>query len=249
MQHQTFGGHKMRKYYLFSIISLLTTFGSCDAATPLVPKLTINGSVVLHKPADQVSFTIQVQTQAETADEALGDNNIKMHTLVIGLQEAGLEKGEYHTGQFSIQPVLTPYPRNPPSDWQPKIIGYQVINSLSIQTPKLELTPLLIDTAGKAGATQIAGITFGIKDPLLYRSEAISAAAANAVRDATTLADAANARLIRVLDISLDQPRITPRHGPEMNMMAKSADSLPYIEPGNVDISANVSIVYEIASK
>ena len=224
-------------------------YGQCQAATPFFPKLTVTGISTLHKPADLVSFTVSVQTQADTADEALSDNNAKMHELVARLKESGLEKGEYHTGQFSINPVYTPYPRNPPPDWKASIIGYDVTNSLTIKTAKLELTPTLIDAAGKSGATQVTNINFSIKDPLQYRSEAIQAATANAIMDANIMADATSTQLVRVLDMRLDQPQMYPRPGPELRYMAKSADSVPFIEAADVDISASVTIIYEISPK
>lgn len=239
----------MKKYYACALLLSMAAIGQSWAGTPFFPKLAVNGTCVLHKPADQITFTVSVITQADTAELALTSNNSKMHNLVTSLQEAGLEKGEYHTGQFSIQPVYTPYPKIPPPDWKPVIIGYDVTNSLTIKTSKLDLTPILLDAAGKAGASQITNINFGINDPLQYRSEAISQATANAIQDANVMADAANIRLIRVLDIKLDQPQMFPRPGPELRFMAKAADNVPFIEAPDVDISANVSITYEIASK
>lgn len=235
----------MRKYYICSLLVTIFAFGQAFAGT----KLSVNGTALVHKPADEVNFTVSIQSQGTTAEEALTENNAKMHALVSGLQEVGLEKGEYYTGQFSIQPVYTPYPKLPPPDWKQAIIAFDVTNSLSIKTAKLDLTPLLIDAAGKAGATQITGISFGIKDPQQFRSEAILQATSNAMQDASAMADAANIRLIRVLDIKLEQPEMYPRPGLELRFMAKGASNSPFIEAPDVDIRASVTIVYEIASK
>src|SRR5574338_741041 len=109
-------------------------FGVCRAEAPHIPKLVVNGSSVLHKAADQVTMSITVLTQAETAEAALSDNNSKMHAVVDGVLALGLEKGEYHTGQFSIQPIYSQPPRYPTEEWRPVIVAYEVNNTLNIKT-------------------------------------------------------------------------------------------------------------------
>src|SRR5256885_627033 len=115
-----------------SAIGLCTLFmamvGQCHAEKPFLPKLTVNGSVHLEKPADEIMFTLTVLTQAGTSEKALSSNNEKMQDLISAILEEGLVKGEYRTGQFSIQPVYTPYPKNPSPDFKPSIIAYDVTN-------------------------------------------------------------------------------------------------------------------------
>ncbi len=233
---------------LLVLIGLLTS-SACWAASPFFPKLVVSGTAALHKPADQVTLSISVVTQNDTAEGALSENNAAIHHVVDALQLVGLEKGEYHTGQFSVQPIYSQPPRpNIPQDWKASIIAYEVTNSLTVKTQKLELAPAIIDAAGQAGANQISNISFGIKDPSQYRTEAIAQATANAIKDAEALANAANIQLLRVLDISLDQPTIYQRPGPNVLYMAKMNDGA-FIEAPDVDITANVSVTYEIGSK
>ncbi len=227
---------------------LLLSCASCSAETPFFPKLVVSGSAVLHKPADSLGLNISVITQADSAEKALSENNDKIQQVISSLQMAGLEKGEYHTNQFSIQPIHSTPPRTIPPDWKSQIVGYEVTNSVQVQTQKLELAPVVIDAAGQAGANQIANITFGIKDTNSYRTEAISQATANAIKDAEALAQAANIQLIRILDIKLDQPQVFPRPGPNMLYMAKM-DNAPFIEAPDVDVTANVSVTFEIGPK
>lgn len=218
----------------------------CHAEKPFFPKLTVNGSAHLEKPADEITFTLTVLTQAETSEKALSSNNEKMQDLVAALLEEGLVKGEYRTGQFSIQPVYTPYPKNPLPDFKPSIIAYDVTNSLTIKTQRLELAPLVIDAAAKAGVDQLSNIGFGIKDPRLYRSEAIAEATANAMQDAQVLADSAKVEIVRVLDIKLDQPQVRPYPGPNVQYLAKSANSALFLEAPDVELNANVTIIFQI---
>jgi len=233
---------------LKTIVSLfIISANSCFAASPFFPKLVVTGTSQLHKPADQFGLTITVLSQAETAESALADNNEKMQKVIDSLQIAGLEKGEYHTGQFSIQPIYSTPPRIMPENWKAQIISYEVNNSVNVKTQKLDFAPSIIDAAGSSGASQIANISFGLKDSSIYRSEAISQATANAIKDAETLAQAANLQIVRVLDVKLDQPQIYSRPGHNMLYMAK--ESAPFIEAPDVDVSASVTVTFEIASK
>lgn len=236
---------KYRRVALYLCALLTVGFAECHAGKVSVPKLTVNGSVRLEKPADQIVFTLSVLTQAETAELALASNNAKMQKLLTAVQAEGLAKGEYRTGQFSIQPVYTPYPKNPPADFKQSIIAYDVINSLTIKTQSLDLAPLVIDAAAKVGVDQISNISFGIKDPQSYRSEAIAEATAYALQDAHVLADSARVEIVRVLDIKLDQPQAHPRPGPNMQFL-KLANSELILEAPDVELSANVSVVFEI---
>lgn len=239
--------NKNKLSLLFSLLVLLST-NTGWAKEPFFPKLEVRGTAVLHKPADQFGLTITVLSQGETAENALLENNNRMHQVIDNLKIAGLEKGEYHTGQFSIQPIYSQPPRDIPYNWRATIIGYEVNNSITVQTQKLDLAPIVIDAAGSAGANQITNIHFGIKDTSIYRTEAITQATTNAYTDAEAIAKVTNIQLVRILDIRLDQPQVYARPGHSMDYMAK-AESLAFIEAPDVDIHSNVSIIFEIASK
>lgn len=239
---------KTIKIFTFICFVIISSTSLCLAGQPFFPKLVVTGSAVLHKPADQFGLSISVVSQAETAEKALSDNNERTDVVINSLKLVGLEKGEYFTGQFAIHPVYSQPPRNIPPDWRATIIGYEVTNSVTIKTQKLDLAPYVIDAAGQSGATQIANISFGISDTDIYRTEVIKQATANALRDAEALADAANIDLVRILDINLSHPQIYQRAGHNMMYMAK-AEAATFIEAPDVDINATVSVTFEIASK
>lgn len=229
--------------------SLLLFFSALgvQADEPFFPKLVVSGASVLRKPSDQLTMNVSVVTQGNTAVKALADNNQKMNAVIESLKKAGLEKGEYQTGQFNIQPVYSIPPKNPPPDWKAIITGYDVTNSLNIRTLKLDKAPTIIDAVSAAGANQISNINFGLADPGKHKEEAIQTAAKSAIADAAALADAANLRLIRILNISLEQPQVYPR-AKMMAFAAAEGNGTP-IEAGDVEVNANVSITYEIGAK
>ncbi len=226
------------------------TLAAADDVNAVVPVLTVRGAAQLQKPADQLRISVGVVIESDEAPTALRENTRQMNDVIDALKKTGLTDKEYQTSRFQIQPVYTRRPRQAPVDWKPKIIGYRVSNSLNVKTKKLELAGELIQAANEAGANSIDSISFGLADPRRHRVEAIRAATANALTDARTLADAANLRLVRVLSITLDQaaaPRPTIQRMSAGMAMAEAAP--PPIQPGDVTVRANVTVVYEIAER
>lgn len=223
------------------------TFLLCLLTTALTAKepsiLTVNGHGTLHKPADQLNLTVAVVTEADTAEEALKANNQKMRAVISALENKGLSNKEFSTGQFNVSPVYTPYPKDPPPDWTQKIKGYRVNNSLAIKSDKLGQAGEIIDAVSLAGANAIDQISFGLKDPRLYRQEAIKTATVHAMEDAKSLAAAANVKLGRIRQIQLDNA--TPPE-PRFKVFAANLDHSTPIEAGDVSVNANVTVIYEL---
>ena len=217
-----------------------------------VPRLTVRGDAVLHKPADQLRLGVGVVTEATEAATAVADNSRRMTAVVAAIRKAGLAESEYQTGRFSIRPVYNQRPRQPTPQWTRQISGYAVTNTLAIRTKKLDLAGALIEAANGAGANSIDAVTFDIANPRTHRAEAILAATVNARTDAAILARAAEIRLVRILSIHLDD---TGQRPPVM-MAARAAGftagiaaTTPPIQPGDGTVQASVTIVYEIAPR
>ncbi len=234
----------MKKIFVFILLALPLLMHA-QTTTPVTPTITLNAKGTIYKPADELQMNIGVVTIANTAESALQENSRKMEDVINALLSAGLTDKEYETGHFSINPTFTPYPKNPPPDWKQSINGYEVSNTIFIHTNMIDSAGKLIDAANKSGANQIHSIRFVLHDQRLHWNEAISLAVANAMSDAQTIAKAANLKLVRILSISLENDgTINPRG---VLYAAKSFDSTPPIEAGDVPITASIAITYEIA--
>lgn len=232
---------------LCSFFLLMTFFASANNVDYQdIPKLSVSGQATLRKPVDELNMTVGVVNTNTSAQEAIKENSARMQSVINALDKLGLAKSEYQTGHFSITPTYTPYPKNPPPDWKQTINGYEVNNSVHIRTDKLSLAGQIIDATSKSGANTVNNIHFGLKDHREYGDEALTAATKNALADAKVIADAAGVKLVRLLSISLNN---TPSISPRMNVYAKAyaAEAAPTpIEPGDIDISANVLVIFEI---
>ncbi len=210
-----------------------------------LPQLTVSGTARVEKPADEVRLTVGVRTEAADARTALERNNERMEGVVDALEDAGLTDEEYETGQFRIRPEYARRPRNAASDWEPRIVGYTVSNSLDVATSRLELTGELIAAANEAGANDVSIAGFGLSEPERHRPEVLREATTRAIEDARALADAAGLELVRILRITADAADPTPRRSRGM-AMSRAAESAPPIEAGDVTLTATVRIVYEV---
>lgn len=210
-------------------------------------RLMVTGEALLYKPADQVVLNLGVLTEDVAAGKSLSLNSTAMQSVLAAINSSGLDKSEFQTGRFTIQPIYSTPPRDPPPDWQAKITGYRTSNMVTIKTSKLDLVGKLIDSATKAGANSIGDIVFNLSDPQKYRSEAIQAAAKNAISDAKALADAAGLKLEKVIRIELD-PVVPPQpmYKTGYSLRSASFDNSSPIESGDVEVKARVAVVYEI---
>jgi uncharacterized protein len=233
----------------FAVATTSTAFAEPNRASlkESVPTLSVSGRAELQKPADQLELSIGVVTEHVDATQAMTDNSRAMQRVVDAILAAGLDEDEYETGRFQLTPRYSARPpRDAAPDWTPRIIGYRVINTVQVQTGKLDLAGKIIQQANEAGANTVDNIQFTLADPRKHRSEAISAATDYAQADARALASAAGVELARILSLTLDEdPPIRPVMY-ERAMMMDAEPGAPPIKPGDVTVRASVNVVYEI---
>ncbi len=210
--------------------------------------MTIQGHAVVRKPADELQLTVGVISQAKTANDALKNNSQKMENVLKALQELGLTSAEYQTSRFSINPIYSTPPKNPSPDWIATINGYEVSNQVAIKTEQITLAGPIIDTVSQFGVNSIQNISFQLKNQREHYSEAIGLATQYALEDAQKLAQGAHVDLLRIVDIVLEKP--SPSYQPRLALYSfKGADngnSAQAIASGEVEVTADVSITYEI---
>src|SRR5262249_13947813 len=136
---------------------------------------------------DQFSLTIGVTTQDKKVEEAMKANKAKMSAVYSALKEADLQEKEYQTSGFSISPQYSQPPFNPPREWRPELIGYEVSHTLNVRTTKLDHAGRIIDAVGKAGANVIKELSFTLQNGEQAHQEAIT----KAVQQARAYAEAA----------------------------------------------------------
>ena len=188
---------------------------------------------------DMASITLGVTTQAPTAAEAMRLNAQRMTAIVTSLRGQGLGERDIQTSNLSLGAQYV-YVQNQP----PKLSGYQAANDVSVTVRDLTKLGPVIDAVSAAGANQINGISFGLKDPLSAQDEARRAAVKALTAKAELYAQATGYRIVRLINLSEGggQQPMQPR---PVFAMAKAAAPTP-VEPGELNLRIDVSAVYEL---
>ncbi|MEM1282426.1 MAG: SIMPL domain-containing protein [Chlamydiota bacterium] len=233
----------------FQTLCFLTTLvyltQTAHAEDQKEPQIQVTGEAILMKPADQLSLVVSVITQGKDAQEAISGNADKMSEVIDRLGTLNLTNDNYKTGHYSITPIYATPPKNMPNSWNPEILGYKVSNSLNIHTDKIDLAGSIIDQVTQAGANNIEQLRFELKNPSLYRSEAITEATKSAMQDAKTLANAAGVKLDKIVSLSIVGTPQYPVYKNALMMSTRGYKQTP-IESGDVEVRASVNIGYSI---
>lgn len=218
-------------------------FGSqASAADPVdqTGSISVNGQATLKVDPDTVSLSLGVIAQAATASEAMNSCSAKMDKVISAVKSAGVPAANIQTSNISLGPIY----KYDPNGSDPVITGYQAQNQVSVTWKEIGKVGALIDAAVQAGANNAYGIAFTASDASSHYLEALAAAVRDARAKADALAAAAGCRVGKVKSLSCDSYSPGPVYRQEMKL---ASDALPApIEPGQVDIQVNVSVVYGI---
>jgi uncharacterized protein YggE len=208
------------------------------------PHISVTGTGEVNAKPDMATITIGVMTEAESAAQALEQNNGRMQKLFERLKGLGIAEKDIQTANFNVSPK---YENNPQRAEAPRIVGYTVTNEVRIRVRRLSSLGRVLDQAVQDGANRIHGISFSIDDDTNVMDEARKKAMSDARRKAELLAEAAGVRLGKPLSIT-DQPQARPMPMPMMQMRMMAADSVP-VAPGELTNTATIQVTYSLMAE
>jgi uncharacterized protein YggE len=210
------------------------------------PSLSATGQATETAAPDMATVTLGVVSEAKTAREALDANNADIAKVIDAIKAAGIAEKDIGTTGFNVGPVYSnPRPRDDGSSDAPRITGYQVSNQVQVTIRELAKAGGVLDAAVTAGANQAASIEFGLVDRKPVEDKAMTGAIADAKRKAELMANAAGVKLVRILSVSTNEGG-----GPFPVPMAMArADKAVPVMAGERAVSANATVVWEIAGK
>ncbi len=231
---------------LFSlIISFVLLGGTSAMAQDAKRQLVLNGHGEVKLAPDMALVDFGVESQGATAKLALEGNTKNMTALVAMLKSSGIEDKDIQTNNFTVQPRYDEKPNVNP----PRIVGYQVSNSVVVAVRKLENLGGLLDKAVSSGSNQIGNISFTVAAPGAAQDEARRAAVKDALRKAGLLTEAAGVKLGALQSMSESGGNyVAPmaKMARMNNSVAMQADAPVPVAQGQVSVSADVNMVWEI---
>jgi hypothetical protein len=206
------------------------------AADPRTISMTGHGEIKARP--DSAELTAGVTTNAAAAARALADNSTRMKSVFAALEKLGVPADDIQTANFSISPQYA----NPGTE-APHLTGYQVTNEVSVRLDDVAKLGPALDALVTAGANQMNGIDFTIRDLAPMLEQARTAAIADARLRAQTYARAAGVMLGPILSIREGGGEVRPvRMAPPMVFAAKAVP----VAAGEESVDADVSVVWEI---
>jgi uncharacterized protein YggE len=221
--------------------------GMAAAEDRPTPRITVVGEGETAASPDMAILSLSVLREADTARAALDANNKAMAAVIDAMKKAGIADRDLQTSGLSIDPRYSTVKHDSKTQEEPKIIGYRVVNTLTVRVRDLDKLGAVIDSSVSLGVNQGGGITFTNDDMSKPMQEARKNAMEDAIARARTLTEAAGVKTGKIIEISEQSYRPMPR---PMAMKARSfaaaaEDAVP-VQAGENTYHATVTVTFEI---
>lgn len=257
------GGRFRHRSWIVAVAALAAAAAGAAAAQEgrtivertLTPVISVSGTGEVRQAPDEATVRLGVVAEADTAQEAQSEANRTAHRILEAVTALGVEREAIQTSRLVLDPVYSqpgPDERLGNRPYEPRIVGYRASNVVSVRLDDLARVGPVIDAAVGAGANEVQGVDFRLRDDAAARQRAV----AEAVADARGTAQA----MARALDVTLG-PVLEAREGgaqvlyPQMDVRAFRQEAMAMapaptpVAPGEVEVTARVEVTYRIADR
>ncbi|MGI5840905.1 MAG: SIMPL domain-containing protein [Patescibacteria group bacterium] len=210
--------------------------------------ISVTGDGRVAAKPDMVRVNIGFQETAPTSQAALTKVNEKIASVMTVLKNNGIPESDITTDNLSIR---TEYDY---SGSARRVVGQRASQSLEIKIKKIdakaEKASKIIDEISVIDNVQMNGISFDIEDKTELFSQARELAFNKAKQKAEELSKLSKVKLTKPISISDSSYDIAPlpryTNVAEFKALDESIGSGSQISPGELNISANLSILWGI---
>ena len=232
----------------FLLVSFVIPSFAQRPENPPPPVLVVSGNAQILAAPDEATVRLGVVRQASAAQPAQDQANAVSQQILNAIGKAGVLAQQIQTSRLVLSPVYAP--RGPEARDAPRIVGYSASNVVTVRLEDLSLIGPVIDAGLKAGANQLEGVQFGLRNDLPSREQALRQAVNEARSKAQIMADALGVKLIDVLEVLEGGISVAPLNGTIGRLTVAAMDAVPTpVSAGQLEVHANVTIRYRIASK
>ncbi len=232
----------MLRRLLSALILLPCAIPGQDTPRPAHVVRASGEATVTAKP-DRAQISIGVVTQAATAQAASAQNATQTTAVLDTLKPTLGPGGQLKTSGYSLAPDYQ-YPKD---GSPPKLIGYRASNTVLVTVDDLSILGRIIDAATHAGANDINGIAFMLRNDEALRAQALAEAASKARASAEAIAEALNLHVIGILDAEATEAPIARPMFRQMTAQANASATTP-VEAGSLDVRASVVVSLQVES-
>ncbi|PWR75732.1 SIMPL domain-containing protein [Methanospirillum stamsii] len=225
---------------------------NAESGSDDIPLIHVTGSGTIKAAPDRVEIDLTVVTKNPDVKAAQKENARKMDLVMSALRDTSkgnLTGHEIGTTSYSISEVY--YPDDAlKAKFGEDVTIYEVMNTISIETEKIDRVGDIVDIAVSSGANSVSSLQFTLSQEKTaeLRKEALAIAVRKAQTDAETVISAMGKNLGDVQEITVDesyQPPVYYNQDYRVSAMKAAGPETP-IEPGAVEINARVTAGYRI---
>lgn len=241
---------RYRRYALLAALAALVVLAGCAGTTSQqdterVIEVTANGEA--SGEPDRATLAVAVEstgTDPTAVRRTLAERDT---ALRAALADRGINDTNIQTSQYDIRQRRTEGP-----DGEASQEPYVGIHRYTVQVTAVDEVGAVIDTAIGAGADRVERVQFGLSKSRerTIRAAALEEAMGAARDEATVLASNANLTLRGVSTVSTTNVQTSPYT--TRAVQAEAADTAVSgaetgVEPGSVDVTVTVRVVFEAA--
>lgn len=218
------------------------------------PVINVNGNARVERTPDYVDISLGVSIISKTASQAQAEANKAMDAALKAIRALNLPELDLQTGTVQLNPRYDDYRPTPTEPETRRILGYEADIMVRVRTSDLTSVPKTIDAALTAGCNRVDYVSFGIREAIAAREEAIKLAVQAARRKAKVLADALDLEIVTVATATTSSQMGGWYPYNRYNQMAQmqsrgggesgEADGQAPVVPGKVEVWADAQITY-----
>ncbi len=218
--------------------------------------ISTTGTATTSVEPDLLVVTFGVETQEITAKESFDANTQFMNSTITAIQSVGITSDEISTSRFNIYPVYDGYEDPITKRWKQELTGYQVTNTITVETSKLDLAADIIDGAVTAGVNRVDDVSFTLSPEkhMHLKDDLIEKAILNAKAKAENALSPLDYSITGVKAVSLSEFGMYPPVPiPMFNMafdenMSRGASMPTPVFSSDQDVSTTANVVFTIGS-
>ena len=202
--------------------------------------ITVQGEGRISQAPNIATISAGVVSQALTPKYALAANNKAVTKVFEALTLAGVTVDDKRTRGFNVTPV---YSRTEPGGQPLEVTGYRARSTITVGIWGFDNLGKFLDTIIAAGADQIFGLSFSLREPGVTVKWAMRKAVMDAQRRARIYARKLGVEVGQPISISETETTISR---PRMVAAAAEVREGVLIAPGEIEIVSRVRVVYAI---
>lgn len=203
--------------------------------------ISVSGQAKVTAAPDIAYISLGVISEDKDAKVAQKSNATAMEKVIASIRANGVKDEDIKTDNYSIYPKYD-YNKN---NGVGTIIGYTVNNTVRVTVRDLSKTGNIIDAASGSGVNVSSNIAFGLSNYEKYYNDALKNAVLAAKKKAATMAEALGVTLKAPISVSEGGGYSPLQNYVTYEMKADSAGAATPVQSGSLEITANVSAVYE----